>query len=153
MLNKDYREMLQCLADENVKFMLVGAYAMAAHGYPRATMDIDIWVMPSPDNATAVLSALKRFGAPLENLTPADLQKDDTIFQIGVAPRRIDIITGASGLEFEKAFAHAVPVDIEDIQVYIPSVDDLILNKRATGRTKDIADAEALERLKSVSNF
>ena len=66
MLNEDYKDMLQCLADENVKFMLVGAYALAAHGYPRATMDIDIWVMPSPENAGAVIRALRRFGAPAE---------------------------------------------------------------------------------------
>lgn len=147
MLNEDYKEMLQFLADEKVKFMLVGAYALAAHGYPRATMDIDIWVMPSPENAAAVLCALQRFGAPLDDLTAADLQKDDTIFQIGVAPRRIDIITGASGLEFEKAFAHAIQVNIEGLQVYIPSVKDLIVNKRATGRTKDLADVEALKLL------
>lgn len=149
MLNEDYREMLQYLADEKVKFLLVGAYALAAHGYPRATMDIDIWVMPSPDNAAAVLCALRRFGAPLHDLTPADLQKDDTIFQIGVAPRRIDIITGASGLKFEEAFAHAIEVFIEGIPVHIPSLDDLIRNKRATGRTKDLADVEALEFLKN----
>jgi hypothetical protein len=147
MLNEDYKDMLQCLADENVKFMLVGAYALAAHGYPRATMDIDIWVMPSPENAGAVIRALHRFGAPADNLTAADLQKDDTIFQIGVAPRRVDIITGATGLEFDKAFANAMEVVIEGIRVHIPSVDDLILNKRATGRPKDLADVEALERL------
>jgi len=105
MLNKDYKDILQSLADEQVKFLLMGAYALAAHGYPRATMDIDIWVMPSPDNANAVLRALRRFGAAIHGLTAADLQKDDTIFQIGVAPRRIDIITGASGLRFEEAFA------------------------------------------------
>ena len=74
MLNEDYKEILQLLADENVKFILVGAYALAAHGYPRATMDIDLWIMPSLDNAEAVLRALKRFGAPLEELTIADLQ-------------------------------------------------------------------------------
>jgi hypothetical protein len=147
MLNEDYKEMLQCLTDENVKFMLVGAYALAAHGYPRATMDIDIWVMPSPDNAAAVICALRRFGAPTDNLTAADLQKDDTIFQIGVAPRRVDIITGATGLEFDKAFANAMEVMIEGIRVHIPSVEDLIRNKRATGRPKDLADVEALERL------
>jgi predicted nucleotidyltransferase len=147
MLNKDYREMLQCLADEGVKFLLVGAYAVAAHGYPRATMDIDIWVMPSPRNAKAVLKALRRFGAPLHGLSLSDLQKDDTIFQIGVAPRRIDIITGASGLQFEDTFARSSEVNIEGIQLRIPSVDDLITNKRASGRTKDLADAEALESL------
>ena len=149
MLNEDYKEMLQCLADEHVKFLIVGAYALAAHGYPRATMDIDIWVMPSRDNAAAVLRALSRFGAPLRGLTIDDLQEDDTIFQIGVAPRRIDIITGASGLRFEEAFAHSTRIQIEGLQVRIPSVDDLIRNKRASGRTKDLADAEALEALKA----
>ena len=148
MLNEDYKEMLQCLAAEGVRFLLVGAYAMAAHGYPRATMDIDIWVMPSPDNAAATLKALRRFGAALHGLSVDDLQKDDTIFQIGVAPRRIDMITGASGLQFEEAFSRAVRVDIDGLEVHIPSVDDLIRNKRASGRTKDLADAEALEALK-----
>ena len=149
MLNEDYKEMLQCLADEDVKFLLVGAYALAAHGYPRATMDIDIWVMPSAGNAAATLKALRRFGAALHSLSVGDLQKDDTIFQIGVAPRRIDIVTGVSGLQFEETFARSAPVEIEGIEVHIPSVDDLIRNKRASGRTKDLADAEALESLKT----
>ena len=148
MLNEDYKEMLQSLIDENVKFILVGAYALAAHGYPRATMDIDIWVMPSTDNADAVLRALNRFGAPLHGLTSGDLQKPDTIFQIGMAPRRIDIITGASGLDFESAFANSISTEIEGIMINIPSLDDLICNKKASGRSKDIADAEALESLK-----
>lgn len=152
MLNEDYRDMLRCLADEHVKFMLVGAYALAAHGYPRATMDIDIWVMPSPENAEAVLRALRRFGASLHGLTAADLQKDDTIFQIGVAPRRIDIITGASGLTFDKAFKDSIEVDIEGIRLRIPSRQALIRNKRASGRTKDLADAEFLESLKDSDN-
>ena len=149
MLNKDYKEMLQCLAGESVKFLVVGAYALAAHGYPRATMDIDLWVMPSRDNAEAVLRALGRFGAPVRGLTLDDLQEDDTVFQIGVAPRRIDIITGVSGLRFEEAFARSITIDIEGLQLNIPSVDDLILNKRASGRTRDLADAEALESLKA----
>jgi len=149
MLNEDYKDMLQALSDEKVKFLLVGAYAMAAHGYPRATMDIDIWVMPSPKNADAVLRALGRFGASLHDLTKEDLQKDGTIFQIGVAPRRIDIITAASGLKFEEAYGRALSVNIEGIEVHIPLIDDLIRNKRETGRTKDLADAEALESLKN----
>jgi predicted nucleotidyltransferase len=149
MLNEDYRDMLHALSDEKVKFLLVGAYALAAHGYPRATMDIDIWIMPSSQNADAVLRALRRFGAPLHNLTKDDLQKDGTIFQIGVAPRRIDIVTGASGLQFEEAYERALSVNIEGIEVHIPSIDDLIRNKRASGRTKDLADAEALEFLKT----
>ena len=149
MLNEDYRDILLALSDEKVRFLLVGAYALAAHGYPRATMDIDIWVMPSPQNADAVLGALRRFGAPLHNLTKEDLQRDGTIFQIGVAPRRIDIITAASELQFEETYRRSLTVNIEGIEVNIPSIDDLIRNNRASGRTKDLADAEALEFLKN----
>jgi len=149
MLNEDYKDMLRALSDEKVRFILVGAYALAAHGYPRATMDIDIWIMPSPENADAVFRALGRFGSPLHNLTKEDLQRDGTVFQIGVAPRRIDIITTASGLQFEPAYRDSIPVSIEGIEIRIPSIDNLILNKRATGRTKDLADAEALEFLKN----
>jgi len=149
MLNEDYKDILHALSDEKVRFILVGAYALAAHGYPRATMDIDIWVMPSPQNAEAVFRALRRFGAPLNNLTKEDLQIDGTIFQIGVAPRRIDIITAASGLRFEETFQNSISVNIEGIEVHIPSIDDLIRNKRVSGRTKDLADAEALESLKN----
>ena len=147
MLNEDYKDMLRALADEKVKFLLVGAYALAAHGYPRATMDIDIWIMQSPENADAVLRALQHFGTPLQNLTEQDFQRDGTVFQIGVAPRRIDIITTAAGLRFEEAFENSLVVDLEGIEIHIPSLTDLIRNKRAAGRTKDIADAEALEEL------
>ena len=147
MLNEDYKDILQSLAEEDVKFLLVGAYAMAAYGYIRATMDIDIWVMPSVNNGEAVLRALRKFGAPLHGLTIDDIQKDDTIFQIGVAPRRIDIMTGASGLQFDEAFAQSLETDVEGLRIHIPSLEDLILNKKATGRTKDLADVEALEAL------
>jgi len=153
MLNEDYKDMLLALSEEEVRFLLVGAYALAAHGYPRATMDIDIWVMPSPQNADSLLRALRRFGAPLHNLTKEDLQKDGTVFQIGVAPRRIDIITAVSGLQFEETYGRSMPVKIEGIEVHIPSIDDLIRNKRASGRTKDLADAEALESLKNFEQI
>jgi hypothetical protein len=112
-------------------------------------MDIDIWIMPSPQNADALLRALRRFGAPLHDLTKEDLQKDGTVFQIGVAPRRIDLITAVSGLQFEETYGRSIPVQIDEIEVRIPSIDDLIRNKRASGRTKDSADAEALESLKN----
>lgn len=148
MLNEDYREILQCLADERAEFLLVGAYALAAHGYPRATMDIDLGVMPSPKNAAAVLKALRRFGAPVQSLTSEDLQRDDTVFRIGVALRRVDLITGASGLDFKTAFARSIEIDIEGIPVRILCLDDLIDNKRASGRTQDLADVEVLESLR-----
>jgi len=152
MLNEDYKDMLRALSVEKVKYLLVGAYAMAAHGYPRSTLDIDFWVLQSPQNADAVMRALQRFGAPLHHLTVEDLQRNGTIFQIGIAPRRIDIITEATGLEFDKAYERSQPIAIEGIEVRIPSIDDLIRNKQATGRTRDLADAEALEALKSSSN-
>jgi hypothetical protein len=145
MLNEDYKDMLQVLAAEKVKFLLVGAYALAAHGYPRATMDIDIWIMPSPGNAAAVMRALERFGAPLRELSASDFQMEGVIFQVGVAPRRIDILTTVDGLKFDDAFAHSTVVEIEGIEIHIPSVTDIIINKRASGRTKDLADVEMLE--------
>ena len=97
--------MLRALYDEKVKFLLVVAYAMAAHGYPRATMDIDIWVMPSPQNADAVLRALHRFGAMLHDLIKDGLQKDGTIFQIGVVSRRIALITAHPGSSLRRNIA------------------------------------------------
>jgi hypothetical protein len=145
----DYKDRLRALSDEKVELLLVGAYAMAAHGYPRATMDIDIWVKPSPANADAVLRALRLFGASLHNLTREDLRQEGTVFQIGVAPRRIDIVTAASGLRFEDAYDQSLPVNIEGIEVHIPSISDLIRNKRASERIRDLADAEALESLQT----
>lgn len=150
MLNNDYRDMLLALSQERVEFLVVGAYALAAHGHLRATIDIDIWVRPSVLNAEAVIRAIDSFGAPLFNLTLSDLQKEGTIFQIGVAPRRIDIITTLSGIHFDDAFENSVLVEMEGVELRIPSVPDLIRNKRATGRLKDLVDAEALEELSAL---
>ena len=149
MLNEDYNEMLQCLAAEGVKFLLVGAYALAFHGFPRATMDMDLWIMPSPENAEATLRALRRFGAPTQDLSVEELQKGNIIFQIGVAPRRIDLMTGVSGLEFNQAYQHALEAVLEGVgaPVRVLSVQDLIKNKKALGRAKDLADVEFLESL------
>jgi uncharacterized protein YgbK (DUF1537 family) len=148
ILNEDYRDILSALNAEQVDFILIGAYALAAHGYPRATMDIDIWVMPSPENAEAVLRALKRFGSPLHGLSVEDLQHDDTVFQIGVAPRRIDLLTGATGLEFSTAAKNTVARQVDGIELRVLSIDDLILNKLATGRPKDRVDVDELKKLK-----
>lgn len=152
MLNEDYKDMLLAFSGENVSYLLVGAYAMAVHGYPRATIDIDLWVLPSPDNADAVLRALRRFGAPLDALSKDDLTGAGVIFQIGVAPRRIDIITSVDGLRFEDAFKHSLIVNIDGTDVRVLAIGDLIRNKKATGRTKDLADAEALELLRDSSS-
>lgn len=148
ILNEDYRDMLLALSAEQVDFILIGAYALAAHGYPRATMDIDIWVMPSPENAAATIRALKRFGSPLHGLKVEDLQTADAVFQIGVAPRRIDLLTGASGLSFSVAVENAITRRVDGIELKVLSIDDLITNKLATGRPKDRIDADELKKIK-----
>ena len=150
MLNEDYRDMLRILSEEKVEFLLVGAYALAVHGYLRATMDIDLWVLPSTRNAEALLKALARFGAPLHEAAHTDFEVEGTVFQIGIAPRRIDILTSVTGLEFNEVYARAIGVNIDGVDVHIPLVDDLITNKRSTGRTRDLADVEALEAIRDA---
>lgn len=146
MLNEDYKEMLQRLLDAGVEFLLVGAYALAVHGYPRATGDIDIWVRPSPDNARRVYATLATFGAPLQDVTPQDFSHPDVVFQIGVAPRRIDIMTGISGLDFTEASRNASQVEIEALTIPVLSRADLIANKEASGREKDLLDVKILRQ-------
>ena len=145
MLNKDYKEMLQCLLEENVRFLLVGAYAVAVHGFPRATKDIDFFVWATPENAANLMRALTKFGAPLHDISEADLSSEGVVFQIGNSPRRIDIITNISGVKFEQAYANKTTISIEGIEVPVISLEDLIANKRASARTQDLADVEKLE--------
>lgn len=145
MLNKDYREMLQCLLEANVRFLLVGAYAVAVHGFPRATKDIDFFVWATPENAANLIRALTKFGAPLDDISESDFSSEGVIFQIGNSPRRIDIITNISGVKFEQAYANRQAILIEGIEVPVISLQDLIANKRASGRTQDFADIEKLE--------
>ena len=145
MLNKDYKEMLQCLLEENVRFLLVGAYAVAVHGFPRATKDIDFFVWATPENAANLMRALAKFGAPLDDISESDFSSEGVIFQIGNSPRRIDIITNISGIKFEQAYANRKAILIEGIEVPVISLQDLIANKRASGRMQDLADIEKLE--------
>lgn len=149
MLNSDYTDMLRAFSECNVKFILVGGYALGALGYPRSTLDIDLWVMASPENAVAVIRALNLFGAPLSGVSEADFATEGTIFQIGVAPRRIDIVTKIDGVPFTDAYPRAEVVEIEGVSVRVLSLQDLLANKRASGRLKDLADVQLLERLVS----
>ncbi len=144
MLNEDYKEMLQLLKSNEVKFLVVGAYAMGAYGYPRATGDMDIWIMASGENSRKVFHVLKEFGAPLAEINEDTFITKDIIFQIGVAPRRIDIITSIDGVEFEQAWQRKVEVDIDGLSVPFISKSDLIKNKDSTGRDKDRLDARNL---------
>lgn len=143
-MNRDFAEMLSALSEAGVEFLVVGAHALAAHGTPRATGDLDIWVNPTRDNAARVLAALAAYGAPLADLTLDDLTKPDTVFQIGVVPCRVDILSGISGVQFANAWANRIVVEVESIQVPVLGRSDFKANKRASGRPKDLLDLELL---------
>lgn len=145
-MNPDFLDMLSALNAAGAEYLLVGAYAMAAHGHPRATADIDFWVRPTPENAARVMQALTSFRAPLLGLTEADLTNNDLIFQIGIAPRRIDIITGVDGVEFDAAWAAKVVTQFGSQSCYVISREHLLQNKRACHRDKDAWDIKLLER-------
>ena len=147
-LNVDFRDVLVALADEGAEFLVVGAYALAFHGVPRATGDIDVWIRAAPANASRVHRALVAFGAPLEavGVDVEDFVRAGTVYQIGLPPRRIDILTEISGITFDEAWSSRIETDLDGRVVPMLGRDALIQNKRATGRTKDLADVEELER-------
>jgi hypothetical protein len=145
LLNPDFRDMLSALCAEDVEFLLVGAYAMAAHGYPRATGDMDIWIRCSDENACRIWQALQRFGAALADLSLDDLQTPDIVFQIGVAPRRVDILTSIDGVEFDAAWSQRQIIEVEGQTFSVISRAHLLQNKKASGRPKDLADVAWLE--------
>jgi hypothetical protein len=144
MLNEDYREMLQLLLEEQVDFMIVGAYALGTHGYPRATGDIDIWVKPDLTNSKKLYKTLALFGAPLGGIKVDEFSTEGIIFQIGVIPRRIDIITQIDGVTYEEADKDKITVEIEGLHVPVISQAKLIKNKLATGREKDALDIKTI---------
>lgn len=145
-MTPDFLDMLRALSAAGAEFMIVGAHALAVHATPRATGDLDIWVRREPNNADRVYRALQAFGAPLADLAPADLLESDIVYQIGLAPNRIDLLTDVSGVTFAEAWPRRVVVRLADLDVPVIGRDDLIANKRATGRLRDLADLEDLER-------
>ena len=148
MLNPDFRDILSIFTEEKFEFLVVGAYALAAHGLPRATGDIDLWVRNSSKNADRVLKALENFGAPIFDLNKNDLQSPNIVFQIGVAPRRIDIFTTIDGVEFEIAWQSRLEVEMEGLKIPVINREHLLQNKKASGRPKDKADVLLLENSK-----
>lgn len=146
-MHADFLDLLHALSAVDARFLVIGAYAVAVHGRPRATGDLDVWVEPTAENAERVWRALREFGAPLHDLTRADLAAPGIVFQIGVVPRRIDILTEISGVEFAAAWPRRYPAPFDGLVCPVIGLEDLLVNKRATGRTKDLADAELLELL------
>jgi hypothetical protein len=146
LLNSDFHDILSAFSEEKVEFMLVGAYAVAAHGLPRATGDIDLWIECSSRNADKVWKALQKFGAPLYELTKQDLITPGTVIQLGIVPRRIDILTQITGVEFAEAQPHRLTVNVDGLDVPVISREHLLKNKRAVGRPQDQADVARLEK-------
>ena len=143
MLNSDYRDMLSLLVKHDVEFMLIGAYALAVHGVPRSTGEIDFFVECSVANARKIHAALVEFGAPISSSDAEYLSRYGNMYQVGVAPCRIDVITQIDGVTYEEVRTQLVTVD--GIEMKVISKEDFIKYKRAAGRMKDLADIEALE--------
>ncbi|HHQ48202.1 MAG TPA: hypothetical protein ENK19_04880 [Acidobacteria bacterium] len=147
MLNQDFLDLLRAFTQAGVRFVVVGAHALAVHGIPRATGDLDVLVEPSTENANRVLDGLRVFGAPVEahGLHPADLSTPGTVYQVGLPPSRIDILTSIDGIDFQRAWESRTVVEIEGLGVPFLGRDALLENKRAAGRPKDLADLSMLE--------
>ncbi len=148
----DFRDLLVELVDAGARFLVVGGYAVAVHGHPRATKDIDVWVEPSAANATRVYAALARFGAPVAQfeITADDFETYDGVLQLGVAPVRIDILTRIGGVGFADAWEERTELEVEGRKVPVLGLRALIKNKRFVGRIQDLADVEALERIQGI---
>lgn len=142
MFNRDYKELLSLFIDHRVDFMVVGAYALAAHGIVRATGDIDLFIAANVNNSTKVYAALAAFGAPLSGISSADFAAEGIVYQMGVVPCRIDVITAIDGVAFSTV--EKIYRDIEGLQIPFIDRQSLITNKRASGRAKDLIDLELL---------
>ena len=149
LLNKDLHELLALFHATGVEFLVVGGHAVAFHGRPRLTEDLDLFVRPDLENGKRIVRALELFGFGSLDITAADFQADDRVIQLGHAPNRVDLLTKLYGIDFAGAWQRRVAARLDDTQVWLISREDLIRNKRETGRTQDIADAEFLERLES----
>ncbi len=145
MLNQDFREFVQSLNDNGVRYLVIGGYALAFHGHPRYTKDLDIWVQASPENARRMIKALTDFGFASLGLEPEDFMEPDKVIQLGYPPARIDLLTKPSGVDFEPCYVNRIQVEIDGVQVNFIDLENLKRNKRAAGRNQDLADLENLE--------
>jgi hypothetical protein len=143
-MNQDFLDLLRAFIDHNVRFLIVGAYALGVHGRPRATDDLDVWVDPTPENAVNVLSALEQFGAPTSQVSAEDFSRPGIVFQMGLPPLRIDVLTQLSGLTFSEAWSTRTRAAFGPVMADVIGREAFIKNKRATGRARDLGDIEAL---------
>jgi len=145
-VNRNFVEMLSALFDAGADYLIVGAYALAAHGCPRATDDLDIWVQASRANAPRVRQAIENFGMPVDQITVDELASSGLVLQFGFAPQRIDVMTSVSGVTFDEAWPRRIYVDIEGRQHPVIGKEEFIRNKRAVGRPQDLVDADVLAK-------
>jgi hypothetical protein len=143
-MNQDFLDLLRAFIDRDVRFLIVGAYALAVHGRPRATGDLDVWVDATPENATNVMSALEQFGAPTAQVRTEDFSRPGIVFQMGLPPVRIDVLTELSGLTFGEAWSTRTQAAFGPMTVDVIGREAFIKNKRATGRARDLGDIESL---------
>jgi hypothetical protein len=144
-MNPDFVDLLRAFSAADVRFLIVGAYALAVHGRPRATGDLDVWVDATPDNAGRIVRALAAFGAPLANVSETDFAHPGMVYQIGVSPGRIDILTELTGIVFADVWPNRLRKRFGDIEADFIDRASFVRNKRATGRLKDLADIEGME--------
>ncbi len=145
-LPRDFKDLLQGFIDANVNFLVVGAYAVFIHDRPRATKDIDIWISPTAENAQRAWDAVALFGAPLGDFRVTDLLHEDIVFQIGVQPIRIEILTSISGVTFEESWPNRVEEELDGLCLPFIGAQELLRNKDATGREQDRVDAARIRR-------
>lgn len=144
-MNPDFIDLLRAFIAADVRFLIVGAYALALHGRPRGTGDLDVWVDATPENAPRVMRALRAFGAPMQDITEADFSKPGITYQIGVPPGRVDILTDLTAIRFADAWPSRIRGPFGEIEVDFIGREAFVRNKRATGRTRDLVDIEEME--------
>ncbi len=144
MLNKDFREFFECLNSRNVRYLLIGGYAVAFHGHPRYTKDIDVWFDRTEANVANVLLALQDFGFGDLDLREADLMEPDSVIQIGYPPNRIDLLNSPDGVEFGECFEQKIVFELDGLKIPVIDLGSLRRNKKASGRLQDLADLEEL---------
>ncbi len=149
-MNQDFLDLLSAFNAAEVRYLVVGAYAVGVHGHPRGTKDLDLWIEASAENATRVMGALRSFGAPLGDLEARDFETPGTGFMMGTPPRRIDVLTHIDGVRFEAVAPRAIEASFDGVPAKVIGLEDLLINKRASGRLQDLADIRALERVREA---
>lgn len=147
MLSPDFKEFIELLNAHNVEYLIVGGYALAFHGHPRYTKDIDVWIAANPENSKKMLNVLKDFGFASLSLSQQDFLEQENIIQLGFPPNRIDILTSVDGIQFTDSISTSSVIDVDGIAIHLIGIHKLIENKIASGRLQDLADVEKLQAL------